>query len=55
MYNLDEQLKLVEYPSSHEGMMESWRDRFTEEEHAELDQILKQLYERDQEHFKFAL
>ena len=47
----DEQLKLVEYPPSHEGMMESWRDRFSKEEHAELDEILQQLYKRDGEYF----
>merc|ERR1711993_200493 len=47
----DEQLKLVEYAPTHEGMMESWRDRFTQEEHAELENILKELSERDQESF----
>merc|ERR1712080_386687 len=48
---VDEKLRLVEYPPTHDGMMESWRDRFTREEHAELEAILKELYEKDQEHF----
>jgi dipeptidyl-peptidase-3 len=51
----DEQLKLVEYSPSHEGMMESWRDRFTTEEHAEIDNILNVLFVRDQPHFGFVI
>ena len=51
----DEQLKLVEYSPSHEGMMESWRDRFTLEEHAEIDDILNGLFVRDQPHFDFVI
>ena len=51
----DEQLKLVEYSPSHEGMMESWRDRFTQEEHAEIDDILNGLFARDQPHFDFVI
>ena len=51
----DEKLRLVEYAATHEGMMESWRDRFSLEEHAELETILKALYEKDQEHFQFSV
>lgn len=51
----DEKLRLVEYAPSHEGMMESWRDRFTQEEHSELDKILKELFERDHAHFEFVV
>ena len=51
----DEKLRLVEYAPSHEGMMESWRDRFSLEEHSELDKILKELFERDHPHFEFVV
>ena len=51
----DEKLRLVEYAPTHEGMMESWRDRFSMEEHAELETILKALYEKDQDHFQFSV
>ena len=51
----DEQLILNEYTPSHEGMMESWRDRFSKEEHVEIDGILKGLFEKDREHFEFVV
>ena len=51
----DEKLRLVEYAPTHEGMMESRRDRFSMEEHAELETILKALYEKDQDHFQFSV
>ena len=35
--------------------MESWRDRFSKEEHVEIDGILKGLFEKDREHFEFVV
>ena len=36
----DEKLELLTYEASHEGMMESWRERFSPEEHKHIDNIL---------------
>ena len=36
----DEKLELLTYEASHEGMMDSWRERFSPEEHKQIDNIL---------------
>ena len=51
----EEKLTMKEYAPTPDGMMESWRDRFTQEEHAENDVILKGLFEKDQAHFPFVV
>ena len=43
---------LQSYESSHEGMMQSWAERFSPPEHHEIDTILDGLYKKDQPHFK---
>lgn len=48
----DEKLSLRTYDASHEGMMDSWRERFTLEEHQRLDHILENLYLKDKDLFK---
>ena len=37
----DEKLELLTYEASHEGMMDSWRERFSPEEHKQIDNILQ--------------
>ena len=48
----DEKLSLLSYDASHEGMMDSWRERFTPEEHQKVDKILEDLYLKDRDIFK---
>ena len=47
----DEKLDIKTYEASHEGMMNSWRERFTSEEHKQIDQILEELFVKDKPHF----
>jgi len=47
----DEKMEIRSYKSTHEGMMDSWRERFNAEEHAEIDNILEELYEQDKAMF----
>ena len=47
----DEKLEIHTYDASHEGMMNSWRERFTAEEHKDLDKILEELYLKDKPAF----
>ena len=51
-FAIDEKLSLRTYDASHEGMMDSWRERFTLEEHQRLDHILENLYLKDRDLFK---
>merc|ERR1711963_1152355 len=48
----DEKLSLLSYDASHEGMRDSWRERFTPEEHQKVDKILEDLYLKDRDIFK---
>jgi len=48
----DEKLELLTYEASHEGMMDSWRERFSPEEHKQIDNILLDLYIKDRDQFK---
>ena len=43
---------LKEYPTTVNGMFDSWRERWTQEEAREIDVILDILVERNSEHFK---
>jgi len=47
----DEKLTLVDYPSNHEGVFESWKERWTPDESKEIDIILEGLVARDFKHF----
>merc|ERR1712173_394700 len=47
----DEKLSLTEYPSSHEGVFQSWKERWDAEEAKEIDTILADLAKRDAKHF----
>ncbi len=47
----DEKLTLVDYPSSHDGLLQSWRERWTPEEAKEIDIVLGDLSKKDEKHF----
>ena len=47
----DEKLTLVDYESNHEGLLQSWRERWSPEEAKEIDSILAELTKRDEKHF----
>ena len=49
---LDDKAMLKEYPTTVNGMFDSWRERWTREEAREIDVILDILVERNSEHFK---
>ena len=49
---LDDKAMLKEYPTTVNGMFDSWRERWTQEEAREIDVILDILVERNSEHFK---
>merc|ERR1712029_1039471 len=49
----DEKLSLKDYPSTHEGVFQSWRERWDDEETKEIDTILKDLAQKDAKHFSF--
>lgn len=42
---------LKEYPTTIDGMMNSWRERWTQEEAREIDVILDTLVARNAEYF----
>ncbi len=44
-------MDLLEYPNTHEGMLASWRERFSPDEAKEIDDILVELEKREAEHF----
>ena len=44
-------MKLKTYEPNVEGMMNSWKDRFTPEEHGQIDKILEDLYVADRDQF----
>ena len=44
-------MKLVNYEETHQGMINSWRDRFSAEEHQKIDQWLDELVKKDAKHF----
>ena len=48
---IDEKVILKEYPTTINGMMDSWRERWTQEEVREIDVILDTLVNRNAEHF----
>ena len=50
--SLDDKAMLKEYPTTVNGMFDSWRERWTQEEAREIDVILDILVERNSEHFK---
>jgi len=47
----DEKLTLVDYPSNHDGVFQSWRERWSLEEAKEIDSILVELTKKDDKHF----
>ena len=47
----DEKLTLVDYPSSHDGVFQSWRERWSAEEAKDIDSILATLTKKDDKHF----
>ena len=47
----DEKLSLVDYSSSHEGLLQSWRERWSAEEAKEIDSYLADMTKRDEKHF----
>ena len=49
---LDDKVMLKEYPTTVNGMFDSWRERWSQEEAREIDVILDILVERNSEHFK---
>lgn len=51
----EEKLSLVDYPSTHEGVFQSWRERWNPEEAKEIDAILAGLMEKDKKHFSARL
>jgi len=50
----DEKLEIRTYDASHEGMLDSWRERFTAEEHDKIDNILGELFAQDKPLFSIA-
>lgn len=44
-------MTLVDYPSSCEGVLQSFKERWSIEEAKELDEILDALVKRDLKHF----
>ena len=50
--SLDDKAMLKEYPTTVNGMFDSWRERWSQEEAREIDVILDILVERNLEHFK---
>jgi len=48
----DDKAMLKEYPTTVNGMFDSWRERWSQEEAREIDVILDILVERNSEHFK---
>ena len=52
LLSLDDKAMLKEYPTTVNGMFDSWRERWTQEEAREIDVILDILVERNSEHFK---
>jgi dipeptidyl-peptidase-3 len=48
----DDKAMLKEYPTTVNGMFDSWRERWSKEEAREIDVILDILVERNSEHFK---
>ena len=51
LHFLDEKLTLVDYPSNHDGVFQSWRERWSLEEAKEIDSILVELTKKDDKHF----
>ena len=51
LFFVDEKLTLVDYPSSHHGVFQSWKERWTLDEQKEIDEILDALVTRDSKHF----
>jgi len=47
----DEKLTLVDYPSNHDGVFQSWRERWSAEEAKEIDSFLATLTKKDDKHF----
>jgi len=47
----DEKLTLIDYPSNHDGVFQSWRERWSLEEAQEIDSILATLTLKDEKHF----
>ena len=48
----DEKMKLVDYDASPNGMVQSWIERFNDEESKKVDSILLELYNKDQPYFQ---
>jgi hypothetical protein len=42
---------LAEYEATHAGMVQSWSDRFSAQECVLVDQVLRDLYQKDLAHF----
>lgn len=51
LLNAGEKLELKQYEPSHEGMFRSWKERFSPEEHREIDRVLKDLNEAERPYF----
>lgn len=45
-------VKLLEYEETHDGLIQSWTDRFSAETYKQIDEILANLYEKDLPHFQ---
>ncbi|TRY77858.1 hypothetical protein TCAL_11907 [Tigriopus californicus] len=49
--NKDQNVEVLDYHSSHEGMAKSWVDRLPADEYVRVDAILDELYQKDLPHF----